>query len=109
MRGIWRARCFGMDAGVTLVVISEAHICSLYTATSSNVDGVLSRTFEGSIVVLQELFYSLNLVFEPLFLVCSGANPDIALDSDDSVLVKQSMALSNDSHAVVPRAFWSSR
>lgn len=59
-------------------------------------------TEDDSVIVLEQLLYSIDLVLEALLLVCSGANPDVALDPDNTVLVQQSMALSNDSHAVIP-------
>ena len=58
--------------------------------------------YEGSVVIFQQLLDSLDLVPEALLLVCPGANPDVTLDSHNAVLVQQSMALPNDSHAVVP-------
>ena len=58
--------------------------------------------FVDLIVVLQQFLDSFDLILEALLLVCSGANPDVTLDSHNAVLVQQSMALPNDSHAVVP-------
>lgn len=57
---------------------------------------------EVSVVVFQKFLNSLDLVLEALPLVCSGADSDVTLDSHNTVLVQQSMTLSNDSHAVVP-------
>jgi hypothetical protein len=60
------------------------------------------RKFEGLVVVLQQLLNNFDLVLEALLLVCPGADPDVTLDSHNAVVVQQSMALPNDSHAVVP-------
>ena len=58
--------------------------------------------FVDLIVVLQQFLDSFDLILEALLLVCSGANPDVTLDPDNTVLVQQRMTLSDDSHAVVP-------
>lgn len=95
---LW-ARCFVLYFDVILVMILEAHI-ALRLDIGRNLDAF--ECSRKSVVVFQQPLHSFDLVFEALLLVCSGANPDVALDPNDSILMQQSMALSNNSHAVIP-------
>lgn len=59
-------------------------------------------------IVLQQLLHRRNFILEPLLLVRSRPNPNIALDPHHAVLVQHSMTLADDLHHIVPRTFCSS-
>lgn len=55
-----------------------------------------------SIIVLQQLLHSRHFVLVGLLLVRSGADSDVALDSDNTVFMKHGVTLADDFHDIVP-------
>lgn len=59
-------------------------------------------------IFLQQPLHRLNLILEPLLLIRPRSNPDVALDPHHPVLMQHGMALTDDSHHIVPRALYQS-
>lgn len=61
---------------------------------------------DAGVVAVEQGAYRGDLVLEALFLVCAGADANVALDAHDAAAVEEGVRLADDAHDVVPWALW---